>query len=257
MNRRLLLLDIERRRIKRRVAEHQRDEVSQVAVQHVARTRRRGHERIPASLATPRQSVVPNDASHVCALFDTPCSRASTCEGVRQLLAATPLLHCRDFGSQSQRRGSVTTPSFRPSFASQADRTASCTSFICSIGNGRARRLEDLVSYHAARLHQQAVDRRAGDDAVIVIRIALGFHHAHASASGASLVVVLRRGATVITGDDLFAQHRHLVNGAVAEIGDRHGVIAGPRGISGRRGSNDRHRSAPWHSRASDPDWPP
>ena len=70
--------------------------------------------------------------------------------------------------------------------------------------DSRARRLEDLVAHDGARLRKQTVDRRTGDDAVIVIRIALRFHQAHPSASGARLEIALCRGAAVVAGNDLF-----------------------------------------------------
>src|SRR6185312_9324909 len=60
--------------------------------------------------------------------------------------------------------------------------------------------------------------RGAGDNAVEIVGIALGFHHGGAAAGGATGPVRVFRGACVERGDDGFRGDGHFVGGAVAVV---------------------------------------
>ncbi len=231
MNGRLLRLDVELRRIEARRAEHQRDQVSQVAIHHVTRPRDGWHDRIPTSLATARESIVSNDPS----------------PGPHRSIRLLERLHLRGREATVGRNSLFALQRLR--FPPAATRIGDHAVFqavrrIASFQHGvvheldllernrRARRLEDLITHRVAGLYEQAVDRRTGDHSVIVLRITLRLHHAHPPAGRAPGVVALGRGATVITGDNLFAQHGHLMDCAVAKIRDCHRVVGRPRDIA-------------------------
>src|SRR5205823_2761772 len=83
----------------------------------------------------------------------------------------------------------------------------------------RARRVEEvaLPSPDVPRAQiDDAVDRRAGDDAVVVVGVALRLHEGLAAARGAGVEVRLRGGVTVEGPDDGFRADRGLVDRAVA-----------------------------------------
>src|SRR5580765_8850109 len=62
------------------------------------------------------------------------------------------------------------------------------------------------------------VRERAGDDAVVVVRVSLGLHERHASAGRTAFEVGVLRSAIVEGLDDLPGLERHLVRRAVAEV---------------------------------------
>ena len=73
------------------------------------------------------------------------------------------------------------------------------------------------------------VGERAGDDAVVVVGIALRLHQGHAAAGRAALEIRVLRAAIVERLHELLALQRHLVGGAVAEVDHLLRVADGPR----------------------------
>jgi hypothetical protein len=73
------------------------------------------------------------------------------------------------------------------------------------------------------------VRERSGDDAVVVVRIALPFHERHASARRTTFEVGVLRAAVVEGLHDLLGLQRHLVRRTVAEVDHLLGVTDRPR----------------------------
>src|SRR5438128_8844187 len=71
---------------------------------------------------------------------------------------------------------------------------------------------------------------RAGDDAVVIVRVALGFHQSLASAVRAGVEIgALWRGA-IERPDDGLGVYRCFVDGAMPEIDDLLRMVEGPFG---------------------------
>ena len=75
------------------------------------------------------------------------------------------------------------------------------------------------------------VGGRAGDDAVVILGVALGFHERLAAAVGAGAEVGALRALAVEGVQDGLGFHGRFVDGAIAEVGDLLGVIERPGGI--------------------------
>ena len=81
------------------------------------------------------------------------------------------------------------------------------------------------------------VGGRAGDDAVVILGIALGFHQRLAAAVGARAEVGTLGSLAVEGVQDGLGFHGRFVNGAIAEVGDLLGVVERPGGIDSWRGA--------------------
>ncbi len=80
---------------------------------------------------------------------------------------------------------------------------------------------------------------RAGDDAVVVFRVALRFLETLLAAGRASVPVGKLRALIVISRDDRLGLERHLVHGTIAEVDhlfrmpEREAAIHGTTGVAG------------------------
>ena len=85
-------------------------------------------------------------------------------------------------------------------------------------GEGGAGRAEGVGPHQAGGLRLQRVNRRAGDNRVVIVGVTLRLHQSHAPAGRAADVVGVVELAAVVGGGKLLARNRHLVDRAVAEV---------------------------------------
>ena len=137
--------------------------------------------------------------------------------------AEDSLAHSSAAGSNVQRRGSSMTPSFTPSFPSHAA-TAERVSSWNFAGSTRLFPSGVWVARQSQRVRDDFVrairGRIAGDDAVVVGREALRFHHRLVAAGRAAVEVGAIGKPAGVVADDQLARFGHQVNRAIRPVDD-------------------------------------
>src|SRR6266542_2136837 len=131
----------------------------------------------------------------------TPCSTQRSSASVRHSSVSAPL-HNRTAGSKPHFVGSSSTPSVTPSRASQAASTAVSIAF----------------NFFAGMYLAEGVRRSAGDDAVVIIGIALRLHQRLPPAVRATGEIRALRPVAIERLDDQLGFFGHFVNRAIAVI---------------------------------------